>query len=156
MREASFIKIEQLLPFLLSSFSALFIAAQIAMIVFCKYVYSKDSKLVLRELKKFFIANILLFFCLMIFGVILWEQKNIVFYDPMKESIIATKIAVCLLIALNFSYMYYKFFRAKKAFLQNEQMEIDENIAIIAYHFTPLNIVLSILNIYLGVALRDF
>ena len=61
-----------------------------------------------------------------------------------------------LFIAVNLCYMYYKFISAKKAFSKNESIEIHENIVLIAYYFTPLNIVLSILSIYLGIALRDF
>lgn len=156
MHEASFVKIEQLLPFLLSSLAAFFIAAQVALIVFCKYFAENNNKFVLKELKRFFIIIIALFACVMLCGVLLWSQKNNIFYDPMKEAIIATKIAVCLLMSVNFAYMYYKFLRAKKAFVLNESIETSENIVLIAFYFTPLNVVLSVLCIYLGVALRDF
>lgn len=154
MAEAAFMKTQQLLPFLLSAFGSLFIAAQVALIVFCHY--QKESKIALRELKRFFIAIFTLFGFILLFGFLSWAQKGSVFFDPMKEAIITTKIAVSLFIAVNLCYMYYKFISAKKAFAKNESIEIHENIVLIAYYFTPLNIVLSILSIYLGIALRDF
>lgn len=154
MKEAAFMKIEQLLPFLLSSFGSLFIAAQISLIIFCHY--QKEDKIALRELKRFFTAIFTLFACLIFFGFIAWWQQGNIFFDPMKEAIITTKIAVSLFIVVNLGYMYYKFISAKKAFAKNESIEIHENIVLIAYYFTPLNIVLSILSIYLGIALRDF
>lgn len=156
MHEASFMKIEQLLPFLLSSLGAFLIAAQVALIIFCKYFADTNNKFILKELKNFFIIIFSLFACVIFCGVLLWSQKNEIFYDPMKEAIIATKIAVCLLMSVNFIYMYYKFLCAKKAFVLNESLEISENITIIAFYFTPLNVVLSVLCIYLGIALRDF
>ncbi|MCI7014649.1 MAG: hypothetical protein MR878_04595 [Campylobacter sp.] len=154
MAEAAFMKTQQLLPFLLSSFGSLFIAAQVGLIVFCHY--QKENKIALRELKRFFIAIFFLLICLIAFGLIAWRQQEDIFFDPMKEAIITTKIAVSLFIAVNLCYMYYKFISAKKAFSKNESIEIRENIVLIAYYFAPLNIVLSILSIYLGIALRDF
>lgn len=154
MKEAAFMKIEQLLPFLLSSFGSFFIAAQVGLIIFCHY--QKDSKITLRELKRFFVAIFALLVCLVFFGFLSWWQQEHIFFDPMKEAIITTKIAVSLFIVVNLGYMYYKFISAKRAFIKNEPIEISENIVLIAYYFTPLNIVLSILSIYLGIALRDF
>lgn len=154
MKEAAFMKIEQLLPFLLSSFGSFFIAAQVGLIIFCHY--QKDSKIALRELKRFFVAIFALLVCLVFFGFLSWWQQEHIFFDPMKEAIITTKIAVSLFIVVNLGYMYYKFISAKRAFIKNEPIEISENIVLIAYYFTPLNIVLSILSIYLGIALRDF
>ena len=155
MHEASFVKIEQLLPFLLSTLSAFFIAAQVALTVFCKY-FADKNKMILKELKKFFKIIFALFIAIIVCGVLLWSQNNDVFYDPMKEAIITTKAAVCLFISVNLGYMYYKFLHAKKAFILNESLETSENITLIAFYFTPLNIVLSVLCIYLGIALRDF
>ena len=43
MAEAAFMKTQQLLPFLLSSFGSLFIAAQVGLIVFCHY--QKENKI---------------------------------------------------------------------------------------------------------------
>ena len=61
MAEAAFMKTQQLLPFLLSSFGSLFIAAQVGLIVFCHY--QKENKIALRELKRFFIAIFFLLIC---------------------------------------------------------------------------------------------
>lgn len=154
MTDTAFFKTQQLLPFLLSTSTAFFIAAQISLIMFCHF--QNDNKLILRELKRFFMVIFALFALSALLGILLWAQKSAVLFDPMKDAIITTKIAVSLFIAVNLGYMYYKFLGAKKAFIKNEPIEISENIVLIAHYFTPLNIVLSILSIYLGIALRDF
>lgn len=46
--------------------------------------------------------------------------------------------------------------RAKAAFLANDPIEVGDNLVLIAYYFTPLNIVLCVFHIYLGIAFRDF
>ena len=62
MNQAAFLKHEQILPFLLVSGTAFLIAAQIALVVLCKYLLANEenNKLILRDLKFFFYIQFVL------------------------------------------------------------------------------------------------
>lgn len=158
MNEAAFLKHEQILPFLLVSSATFLIATQVVLVVLCKYllVNEDNNKLILRDLKKFFYIQFILLIFVAFFGFLASFQDQMRLADPMKRAIIATKWAVCAFICINYAYMWHKYMRAKAAFLVNESIEVHENIVLIAYYFTPLNIVLCVFNIYLGIAFRDF
>jgi hypothetical protein len=76
--------------------------------------------------------------------------------DPMVEAIVKTKLAILAFIGANLAYIWYKFRQAKEAFLKDDMLMSHENLVLIIYYFTPLNIVLSFINIYLGVTFRGF
>ena len=152
------VKQEQILPFLLASTSAFLIAAQVALIVACRYLLINEDnyKVILRDLKKFFYTQFVLLICVALFGFLSSLKDEMKLDDPMAMAIITTECAVCAFICVNYAYMWHKYMYAKSAFLANEPIEVHENIVLIAYYFTPLNIVLYVFNIYLGVAFRDF
>ena len=64
MNQAAFLKHEQILPFLLVSGTAFLIAAQIALVVLCKYLLANEenNKLILRDLKIFFYIQFVFLF----------------------------------------------------------------------------------------------
>ena len=158
MNQAAFLKHEQILTFLLVSGTAFLIAAQIALVVLCKYLLANEenNKLILRDLKIFFYIQFVLLVLVAVFGFLASLQDDMRLADPMKKAILATKWAVCAFICVNYAYMWHKYMRAKAAFLANDPIEVGDNLVLIAYYFTPLNIVLCIFHIYLGIAFRDF
>lgn len=154
----AFARIDQIAPFIHISTSALFIGVQMSIVIFAKYIFKnidkRRYKVILKEFHLFFAAQILLIIAICISGLFLNSINDIKISDPMIQAILATKWAVMAFICLNIGYMWYKFNLAKQAFLNNEMIAIHENLVLIFYYFTPLNIVLSFISIYLGITFR--
>lgn len=76
--------------------------------------------------------------------------------SPTLYSMIHVKEALWLFIAFNFVYMYIKLIHAKRLFSMREFFEVHENLGLIVNCLMPLNIILSLIAVYLGVIIRGF
>ena len=76
--------------------------------------------------------------------------------NPTTYIMIHTKEALWTFIAFNFVYMYIKYRAAKKAFKEQEHIEVHENIILIVNYLVPLNFILGLIATYFGVILRGF
>ncbi|AII14597.1 putative membrane protein [Campylobacter iguaniorum] len=156
----AFARLDQIAPFVHISSAALFIAIELSIVIFARYFFKDIDQnthryeLILKECKKFFIAQICVMFMICLSAIFLINTNEFKISDPMVQAIVATKWALMAFIILNLGYMTYKFDLAKKAFLSDELLETHENLVLIIYYFTPLNIALSFLSIYLGITFR--
>ena len=77
--------------------------------------------------------------------------------ESVKRLVVLQLTSVSLIVQIiAYAYIWYKFRQAKEAFLKDDMLMSHENLVLIIYYFTPLNIVLSFINIYLGVTFRGF
>ncbi len=76
--------------------------------------------------------------------------------DPTTYNLIHTKEALWVFIAFNFVYMVFKYNNAKKAIVQDEYVEVQENLILMTNYLIPLNAVLGIIGAYLGIIIRGY
>lgn len=158
----AFARVEQIAPFIHISSSALFISVQVGIVIFSKYFFKDIEqnkhiyKIILKEFNKFLFTELFLMAIIVLSGIVLIYYKGFKASDPMIEAIVATKYALMAFILLNIAYMWHKFKLAKKAYLKDEILETHENLVLIIFYFTPLNIVLCFIDIYLGITFREF
>lgn len=76
--------------------------------------------------------------------------------SPMLYSLIHVKEALWVFMAFNFIYMYVKFSNAKKMFKTREFFEVHENLNLIVNYLIPLNFILALIAVYIGVIIRGF
>jgi len=78
-------------------------------------------------------------------------------YDsPTLYSLIHVKEAIWVFIAFNFIYMYIKLINAKELYKKREFFEVNENLSLITKYLIPMNIILTLIAIYMGIILRGF
>jgi len=70
--------------------------------------------------------------------------------------IVHAKEAIWLIMTLNFGVMIYRRNRAERAFLSGAMQEAKEMLAPLAKFMIPVNIILGIVALYLGITLRGF
>lgn len=76
--------------------------------------------------------------------------------NPTMYILVHTKEVIWTFIALNFLYMYIKYRSAKKAFMEKEWVEVQENLILMIHYLIPLNFVLGLIAVYLGIILRGY
>ncbi|NLY04215.1 MAG: hypothetical protein GXZ15_05180 [Campylobacter sp.] len=156
---ASFARIDHILPFLHISSTILLISAQISLLMITMLFLKRSPKTYgefFRKVKNFMIVFFILLLVIILTGFLLSKGDDFKFSDPMIEGIINTKYAISILILCNFLYIFYKFDLAKKAFKKGEVDEMNEHIIIAAKYFIILNICLLFIAVYLGVAIGRF
>jgi len=72
------------------------------------------------------------------------------------SSIVHVKEAIWLIMTLNFGIMIYRRNRAERAFLSGTMQEAKEMLEPLAKFMIPINIILGIIALYLGITLRGF
>jgi len=72
------------------------------------------------------------------------------------SGIVHVKEAIWLIMTLNFGVMIYRRNRAERAFLSGAMQEAKEMLEPLAKFMIPINIVLGIIALYLGITLRGF
>jgi len=70
--------------------------------------------------------------------------------------IVHVKEAIWLIMTLNFGVMIYRRNRAERAFLSGAMQEAKEMLEPLAKFMIPVNIILGIVALYLGITLRGF
>lgn len=158
----AFARLEQLLPFLHVVFVIMFVSIQTSICLLGRHAIKKNSKsdyaILLSMIKsKTPFVFIALFGVICIGGIMTWSyKKSIDISDPMAEALLATKIALWVFIMLNCIYMLYHSKKAYKFFIKNDLIQTNESLVLIVYYFIPLNLIISILAVYLGFSYRSF
>lgn len=155
MNNIAFFRSEQILPFIHMSSVILFISAQFIVIFLARYCLADTNniKSTMKGLKRLFLAWFVLIVIIGLSGFLLCSNTTA---DPMLKAIIATQWAVMAFILVNIFYMIYRLNLARKSLANDEIIMVKENLILICYYFTPLNIVLSFVSVYLGVAISEF
>lgn len=159
---SAFARLDQIAPFMHISIAVLFIALEITVVVCGHYCFRDIEqnphryKLILKEFNKFLFIALAMVGFLLFSGIYMSYSNYFPIGDPMVEAIVKTKIAIFIFICANIAYIWYKYHQAKGAFIKDDMLMSHENLILIIYYFTPLNIVLSFINIYLGVTFRGF
>ncbi|NLC28093.1 MAG: hypothetical protein GX780_04895 [Campylobacteraceae bacterium] len=76
--------------------------------------------------------------------------------NPTMYILVHTKEAIWTFIAFNFIYMFFKYKSARKAYAAKELIEVQENIILMMNYLIPLNFVLGLIAVYLGIILRGY
>lgn len=108
----------------------------------------------LENLRKFF--NIVLPFIIILLITALILILGIGFKDTPLNKFVHMKEAIWLIMTLIFVTVYVKRNQAQNAFDQGNLAETKRLLTPIAQYYIPINIVLGIIAVYLGVTLRGF
>ena len=76
--------------------------------------------------------------------------------NPSTYVMINTKEAIWIFIVFNFVYMGIKYKYAKRALKEKEYIQVHENIILIVSYLVPLNFILSLIAVFMGIILRGF
>lgn len=76
--------------------------------------------------------------------------------SPITYTLIHIKEAIWLFMAFNFAFMYWKLLSAKKAYKKCDYFEVKENIILIIHCLVPLNLLLALAAVFIGVTIRGF
>lgn len=108
----------------------------------------------LENLKRFFNMVIPAILILLITAVIMIIALG--FKGTPLYSFVIAKEAIWTVMTIVFIIIYVKRNKAEKAFMEGDFLTAKNNLAPIAKYYIPLNIILGIVAIYLGVTLRGF
>ena len=108
----------------------------------------------LENLKRFFNMVIPAILILLITAVIMIIALG--FKGTPLYSFVIAKEAIWTVMTIVFIIIYVKRNKAEKAFIEGDFLAAKSNLAPIAKYYIPLNIILGIVAIYLGVTLRGF
>jgi len=75
--------------------------------------------------------------------------------NPTTFIMIHIKEAIWLFLAFNFLYMYKKYLIATKAYKEKDFLVTQENIILITKYLLPLNLIVSLIAVYFGIAIKD-
>jgi uncharacterized membrane protein len=76
--------------------------------------------------------------------------------SPITSTMIHIKEAIWLFIAFNFGFMYWKFLNARQSYKKRDFFEVEEHIILIVNFLIPLNLLLSLAALYIGIVIRGF
>lgn len=144
---------DHIYPFLHIISAILFISVQLCVILRYKEINKEDFKGICALFRKYQRGFLLfLIFCAST-GMIISIGKE-KFLDPMVEAVIYTKILLSFVLFIVFIFTYYKM----KIFKENISNDIEarENSIIVFRYLLPLNLVLSVILVYLGVVISEF
>jgi len=108
----------------------------------------------LENLKRFFNMVIPAILILLITAVIMIIALG--FKGTPLYSFVIVKEAIWTIMTIVFIIIYVKRNKAEKAFIEGDFLTAKNNLVPIAKYYIPLNIILGIIAIYLGVTLRGF
>ncbi|MBE2983963.1 3-isopropylmalate dehydratase [Campylobacter sp. RM9344] len=161
--DIAFARLGQFLPFLHIASAAVFIGLQLGLLIFGRYLLSNRCKstdkvfLTIRFLRQFGIFLIISLFVIAASSFLFSNQDaSLRSADPMATAILATKWTLWLFLTLNLSYMFYHYKKALVALKIREKITLHESLVVIIIYFTPLNLIVSFIAVYLGVAYKDF
>jgi len=108
----------------------------------------------LENLKRFFNMVIPAIAILLITAIVLILSLG--FKGTPLYSFVIAKEAIWTIMTIVFIIIYIKRNKAEKAFIEGDFLGAKNNLSPIAKYYIPLNIILGIMAIYLGVTLRGF
>lgn len=157
----AFARADQILP-LFHVLSAIFLVAyQFGVVMsvknMAKYPFSIENITRILAILDRYKRVFLIIFCInMLTGILVSMSDDYKFLDPMVAAIIATKVAIGAFMLMNFFYIHYKILSLKNSLKNANKIEINEYIIIITSYFIPLNLVLGVLAVYLGMVIGGF
>jgi len=108
----------------------------------------------LEILRNFFSIVIIAVALIIVTAVVM--SIGIGFKGTNLSGIVHLKEAIWLIMTLNFGFMIYRRNRAERAFLSGAMQEAKEMLEPLAKFMIPVNIILGIVALYLGITLRGF
>lgn len=161
MNEFGFAKISHILPLIHIIAVIFFINSQICCINIVR-IYRKSDDIcgncdkIKTQFYKYERSFLIYFAVIIISGYFISMGSDYKFADPMVTGIITTLWIAVLFILVNFVYVHYKILSFKKAVFNQNEIEANEHLIIILKYFIPLNIVISLICVYLGVTISEF
>ncbi|MGH1600484.1 3-isopropylmalate dehydratase [Campylobacter majalis] len=157
----AFARLGQFLPFLHITTCVFFIGIQAGFsMIYRRFMQEDESKEYYERLVKtlgdFIYTLVICVILIAVTGTFVNEADSIKSADPMVKAILATKYTLSTFIAFNVSYMAYAYYKAKKYIANDDLIQCHENLLVIVKYFSPLNLIISLVAIYLGVAYRGF
>ncbi|OPA71810.1 hypothetical protein BB381_07240 [Campylobacter pinnipediorum subsp. caledonicus] len=157
----AFARLGQFLPFFHITSVIFFVGLQIGFWYVLKFFLKENSTKesyndVLNALKIFWYMILIGLLLIVVTGSFVQVADIMKSADPMANAILGTKYTLFGFLTLNVLYMIYCYKKSKNAFLVDEMIECYENIVVIIKYFIPLNIIISLVATYLGVAYRGF
>lgn len=161
--DIAFIKFDQVVLFLHVCFVALFVGLQAGLVLVGSYFIKNKFEdkeryhILLHIIRRFGIAIFTLVLCIAVTSlVMIYGSECNKTANPMASAAAATKWAIELFLVLNLGYIFYKYKTAIKALRSHEMIELNESLIVIIYYFTPLNLLVSLGALYLGISYKDF
>ena len=159
----AFAKLSHAIPFLHITATIIFIGFQASFWFMAKF-FMKDITgnrkrfvLVISALKRMGCATYPSLAVIAITGVLAMDTNDFSkSADPMLNTILATKWTIFCFLLINLIYVRYKIKKAIKSMRKGDYIELHENLIVVIYYFIPLNVVVALLAVYLGVAYRGF
>lgn len=159
----AFARLDQLMPFFHVSMVTLFIGLQAGLWLVATYFMKSKLKdalkypLLMHILRRFGICIVILLVIIALTSMTVGHSGGLMkSANPMAKAILATKWALEIFLALNLGYMFYHYKKAFKAFKAHEMLEMQESLVVVIYYFIPLNLVVSFIAVYLGIAYKEF
>ncbi len=106
---------------------------------------------ILRRFNIFLVPTMLIIFSASFFMNI---GMGFEYGDPTAFIMIHIKEAIWLFLAFNFLYMYKKYLNATKAYKEKDFLITQENIILITKYLLPLNLVVALMAVYFGIAIK--
>ena len=159
----AFIRLSQILPTMHILFAVFVIALQVAVVLCCEMFvrlpHSEHSRAVfIKMLKYFCLAFGAVMVLSAISGALQVGTARLRYLDPMSESALMTKFTLFAFFFINLGYIAYRIFLIGRAARACDAGASDDalidSVIIIGRYFVPLNIVVCIIAIYIGVAIR--
>jgi len=75
--------------------------------------------------------------------------------NPTTFIMIHIKETIWLFLIFNFLYMYKKYLNATKAYKEKDFLLTQENIILITKYLLPLNLIVALIAVYFGIAIKD-
>ena len=109
-----------------------------------------------QALDKYFIFVLPLMIVLISASLMMNIGLGFEYASPIIYTMIHIKEAIWLFLAFNFGFMYWKFLGAKSAFKIGDYFEVGEHITLIINCLITLNLILTLIAVYIGVVIRGF
>lgn len=151
-----------ILPFFYELNVLLFIGIEISIIVLARFLFKnnlaneKYYQSFMKFLRVFFNIKFILLIFIAISGAVIAYSDSFKISDPMINALVKTLWTLFGFIIINIVYMVLKLKNARKAYIKSNFIEVQEKLILICFYFTPLNLVISFMCVYLGIVFRNF
>ncbi|MCD8213472.1 MAG: 3-isopropylmalate dehydratase [Campylobacter sp.] len=159
----AFARLDQLIPFFHTSITILFIGLQAGFWLMATYFMKSNLKdglkysILMRMLRRFGFCILTLLALIALTSITIGDSGGLIkSANPMAKAILITKWALEIFLAVNMGYMFYQYKKAYVAFKMRDILQINESLVVIISYFIPLNLVISFIAIYLGIAYKEF
>lgn len=110
----------------------------------------------LTLIRRFFYIASILMIIVVVASVFMNVGLGFRYGDQTTYIMTHAKELVWTIMALNFIFMYFKYRNAQKALKANLMIEVHENIVIVVKYLIPVNLILSLVSVYIGFVIRGY